>query len=240
MIKQLLSLIAVSAFFLASGCNTSTSPSGTTSAVPDYRWMDRTIYFAYSTSETDRNNPFQKQKVQDALDAIASSTSLGEGYFNYTEVDESLLQPVTTATTQASTFNSFVLIWPDAVFSDFVVNQLGGQVPDPNAVTVLDSAYKRKFYIIMKASCFTSNTACNSITSNGINAMVARQLGIMTGMSVKDCATYPNDVMCANTPTDNQWLITSQQSWTAAFNNVLEAILQNPNFYNEYQPPLTD
>ena len=217
------------------------SPTVTNVFSPEYRWMDRTLYFAYSNaSYPERNNEFQKSKVKEAITEIQNKTSLGQGYFNFQEVDESVLTPSLTSTVSVSEFKSFILIWPDADFSDFVVNQLGGNIPDPNAVTVLNAAYKRKFYIIIKSSCFVSSSACNSITSStGLRALIARQLGLMTGLVAKDCATSPDDVMCASLPKDTQWNPTNKEMWIAGFNNVLEAILNNPSFYKEYQPPVS-
>jgi hypothetical protein len=318
------------------GCGKPTTTTVTTS--PDYRWMDRNIYFAYSqggAANANRNNEFQKQKVKDALIDIANRSNLGSNYFNFINTDEARLTPILTATTSSSEFKSFILILPDADFSDYVVNQLGGTVPDPNAVTVLNSAYKRQFFMIIKASCFSSDVACNGITSaSGLRALVARQIGLMTGMPLKKdsatCAslspqlktqtlcpcTYQTtttntvatlngsvnagsnivtlssapaadysgdyivgtgipasttisstsasslnlaqqstltavnvnfsvqtysfansfDVMCSNTPDDSQWSPSNRDAWVSSFNNILEAILNNPNFYTEYQP----
>lgn len=324
-------------FILAlAGCGKQAVKNVTTA--PDYRWMDRNIFFAYSqggASNTNRNNEFQKQKVKDALNEISSRSNLGANYFTFTETDESALTPILSATTSSNDFKSFILIWPDADFSDYVVNQLGGSIPDANAVTVLNSAYKRKFFMIIKSSCFSSDSACNGITSAaGLRALVARQMGLMTGMPLKkdslSCQTlspqlktpslcpcsyqntatntiatlngnvnagsnivslsaapsadfstdyisgtgipnsttisstsgstinlsqqstltatnvsflvqtysYTNsfDVMCSATPDDSQWSPTNRDAWAASFNNILEAILNNPNFYTEYQP----
>jgi hypothetical protein len=212
----------------------------TTTTSPDFRWMDRNIYFAASGGTLDRNNEFQKQKVRDALVDIQNSTTLGPNYFSFAELDESLLIPTVVQTTSAADFKSFILIWPDAVFSDFVVSQLGGQVPDPNAIVVLNSAFKRKFYMIFRAGCFsdsTLNPTCGAITSTlGIRAMVARQIGLMTGLAVKSCADFPSDVMCASSPSDSQWLTPSKSQWIGSEDNVLESILRTPNFYQEFVP----
>ena len=236
MMKQIAILIFSS--FALFGC--SKAANNTTVVSPDYRWMDREIYFAYSNNAyPTRNNEFQKAKVQAALDDISANSNLGAGYFNYHVVDESVLTPSISATTSTSAFKSFILIWPDSDFSDFVVNKLGGTVPDPNAVVVLNSAYKRQFFMVFKASCFTSDLACSQITTTGFNALVARQMGLMTGLSVKDCAKYPNDTMCASAPNDSQWNTANKTGWLGSFNNVLEAILNNPSFYNQYTPPAT-
>jgi hypothetical protein len=238
MIKNILSILVVLTFSSIVGCankNTASTPSAT----PNYRWMDRTIYFAYSNnSDPDRNNEFQKADVQNALNDIASSSSLGANYFNFQEVDEGLLQPIVTTTDLTTPFMSFILILPDVDFSDFVVNELGGEVPDPNAVVVLNQADKRQFFMIFKASCFISNSACNSVTVGlGLSAMIARQFGLMTGLSTQNCTSSPDSVMCATLPNDLQWSPSNKLGWIAEFNNTLEAILLNPNFYSQYEIP---
>jgi hypothetical protein len=208
---------------------------------PIYRWMDRQIYFAYSSgTDASRNNEFQKAKVQDALTEIAAMTNLGANYFTYSEVDEAVLQPIYEAGQAETEYKSFILIWSDADFNDFVVNTLGGANPDNNGVAVINAAYKRKFYLILKSSCFTSAAACNAITQNGLRALVARQLGLLVGMPIlssTQCAADTANVMCGATPNDEQWNDFNKLRWGNSFNNSLETILNNPNFYDEYQPP---
>lgn len=206
------------------------------------RWMDRNIYMAYSSAtNSNRNNEFQKAKVKDALNDIAKNTMLGEGYFKYTEIDESQLNPILESGLNSNEYKSFILIWDDASFNDFIVNQLGGQVPDTNAVAVINSAYKRKFYIIFRASCFNSSATCNSITTNGINALVSRQLGLLIGLSPKNCngnldPLCSQDVMYTTLPTDVQWADTNKNRFFASLNGMLEIIYNNPNYYDEYVP----
>lgn len=207
------------------------------------RWMDRKIYLAFSTgANPNRNNEFQKQKIKDALqNEIGSNTILGRNYFTFTEVDESLLNPIIEVGLAQSEYRSFILIWDDASFNDFVVNQLGGNVPDLNAITVINSAFKRKFFMIFKASCFNSNATCNSITTNGINGLIARQFGLLTGLPPEKClnpldTTCPVKTMHPDLPSDNQWNDTNKSQWFAEFNNILELIYNNPNYYDEYVP----
>lgn len=228
-----------------------TETTGTTTTVTKYvgctasaegtgkciRWMDRTIYLAYSTgANPTRNNEFQKAAVKTALQEIEQNTMLGRGYWTFKEVDESLLNPVFEAGLSQNEYKSFILIWDDVSFNDFVVNTLGGSVPDLNAVTIINSAYKRKFYMILRASCFTSSSTCNNITTNGINALIARQIGMLTGLQPLSCSLYPNDVMCASVPNDNQWSLSNKAAYFAAQNGMLEVILNNPNYYDEYVP----
>lgn len=205
---------------------------------PQLRWMDRKVYFAQSNGLfPDRNNEFQKAKVRDALADISSKSSLGSNYFQFEEVDEGLLSPILEQVTSENEYKSFILILPDEDFNDFVFNQLGGEVPDPNAVTVVNAAYKRKFFILFKASCFSSSATCGSITGSlGVRALVARQLGLLVGLSTKNCDVTPNDVMCSSRPKDVQWTPVYRDSWLANFNNQLEAIRLSPGFYDETVP----
>lgn len=202
------------------------------------RWMDRNIYFAFSNaSNPNRNNEFQKAKVKEALLEIQDLTMLGRDYFKFTEVDEGLLQPVIEPGLSPNQYRSFILIWPDREFNNFVVNQLGGNIPDPNAITVINSAYKRKFFMIIRASCFVSEASCNGISTPGLNALIARQLGMLTGISPVSCDDEPENVMCASLPSDIQWEEINKQRWASTEDNILEVILNNPNFYDEYVPP---
>ena len=220
---------------LAACAQSVTLPPNIVNILPEYRWVDREIYFALPDgSSPERNNVFQKNRIKTALNELQMSTSLGEGYFSYNEVDEALLQPSLEATVSSSQFKSFILIWPDTVFNDFVAS-IGGIIPDPNAVTVINSAYKRKFFIIIKSSCFVTSSACGNISQNGLSALIARQFGYLVGMKNKDCAFYPQSVMCRD-PVDSQWGSAQKGLWFSAFNNVLESILNNSNYYSENTP----
>lgn len=201
------------------------------------RWMDRVLYFAYSTgSNANSNNQFQKTTVKETLTEIATNTMLGTGYWTYNEVDESLLNPILSAGLSESEYKSFILVWDDTKFNDFLVNSVGGNVPDTNAVTVINAAHKRKFYIIVKASCFTSSASCNGITTTGVKALIARQIGFLSGLSPVSCSSDPSNVMCATLPIDDQWSTSNKNKWFASVNGMLEVIYNNPNYYDEYVP----
>ena len=240
-------LLALMACFTVAGCSKADPTVQYKEYTPTYRWMDRQIYFAYSSgTNPSRNNEFQKQKVQDALTEISKISNLGEGYFTFSEVDEAVLQPIYIPGQSSNEYKSFILIWPDADFNDFVVNTLGGSVPDNNAVTVINSAFKRKFYMIIKASCFVSADACNGITQDGLRGLVARQMGSLVGMPIKeDCTSITGDqsvisnTMCAPLPNNDQWNDSNKLRWANSFNNSLETILNNINFYDEHQPTAT-
>jgi hypothetical protein len=224
---------AKAAILLVAGLATAcTQPAPTTQTQSSSRWIDRKIYFANpDPSDSTRNNIFEAQLVQEALTSIESATMFGDGYFSYANVDESTL-PINLAAGQYSNSQvSFILIWPDAVFNAYVANTLNSTTPDPNAVAIINDADKHEFFIILKSSCFSTNASCNNIGTNGLDAMIARQLGLIMGLTLKDCTLYPSDVMCADKPTDAQWSQSSQLSFSAALNNVLEVILNTPGFY---------
>ena len=66
----------------------------------------------------------------------------------------------------------------------------------------------------------------------GVKALVARQLGALTGMSY-NCTTVDRS-MCAEFPRDTQWSTVQKNYWFASFNNALETITMNPDFYEEF------
>lgn len=202
------------------------------------RWMDRKVYLAFSNAANpNRNNEFQKQKIRESLQELESLSSLGPGYFQFEEIDESFLSPIIEPGLSPNEYKSFIVVWPDAEFNNFVVNQMGGSVPDFNAITVINSAYKRKFYIIVRASCFESQAACNAITTPGLRALLSRQIGFLVGLAPVSCATDPNNTLCSTLPVDTQWSDTEKMKFSASLNNNLEVILNNNNFYDEYIPP---
>tara|TARA_Y100000034_G_C6895059_1_gene412484 strand:- start:671 stop:1420 length:750 start_codon:yes stop_codon:yes gene_type:complete len=206
------------------------------------RWFDRKIYLSFADrNDANKNNEFQKQAVKDAFLEIESITSLGDDYFSFEEVDSSLINPIIQSETSENEYKSFVLIWPDSEFNEFIVNELNGNVPDQNAVAVINAAYKRKYFMIIKASCFVSSANCGEInTDKGLRALIARQLGRLVGMENKDCGLYPEDVMCADSPSDDQWEDINQLRWINSFNTKLETINNNPNFYDEISPTSTN
>lgn len=233
--KYLIFLLPIMILFSTS-CTQNTETVVYRDPVPVYRWMDRQIYLAYSSGTSpSKNNEFQKAQVQEAFNDIAKNSTLGENYFSFTEVDEAVLQPIVEVGKSANEYKSFVLIWPDADFNNFIVNSLGGSVPDQNAVVIINASFKRKFYMIIRSSCFVSSVTCNSITTQGLKALIARQMGFLVGMPPKttaECNSDPENVMCA-LPNDEQWNDFNKLRWTNSFNNNLESILNNPNYYDE-------
>lgn len=200
---------------------------------PKPRWMDRTIYLAKPDDlDSNRNNAFQKERVKEAFRDLESQTLLGEGYFSFSEIEEGGLDTSVQAGI-AQDQKSFVLIWPDKVFDDYVVNTINGATPDPNGIAVINASDKRKFFIILRASCVTYSQggSCPNIGVDGFKALVFRQFGLLLGMSKKDCASNPTDVMCADVPSALQYSTSARVRAANAFNNLLESILLNPAYY---------
>jgi hypothetical protein len=201
------------------------------------RFMDRTIYLAFSDIATpDKNNAFHKEKIKDALNEITLNTSLGDNYFTFIEVDDSELSPILEETELEGEFKSFIQVFPDdefnTLFSTF------GTLPDPNAITVVNSANRRQFYIILRASCFesseitcTNDGAAVFTTNKGLRALIGRQLGLMVGLTTKDCTLFPVQSACATFPSDAQWSDTEKDRYFSVFNNSLEAVSNNASFY---------
>ena len=200
------------------------------------RFMDRKIYLSFSQGlDPNKNNEFQKVAVKEAFREIEEITDLGSGYFTFEEIDPAFIEPITEPVS-GSEFRSFVQILPDAEFNS-IANQFGF-IPDQNSITVINAANKRQFYLILRASCFNpndpicTNDAGATMGTMGVRALIARQLGILTGMPLT-CTPFER-TMCADFPKDEQWSTTEKSYWAASFNNALETIANNPNFYEEF------
>lgn len=207
----------------------SPEPEGNSSSS---RWFERTLYFALSGSDPERNNFFHKERVREGIREIEQLTSLGLDYFSFKEVDESIIDP-TSNDFESKDFKNFILIWPEAIFNSYVLNELGGGNPDSNAVAIINSANKRQFFIIFKSTCFSSSSSCNNIGVNGVKAMIARQLGFLIGMTSANCAINPTSVMCASNSaiSDAQWGVNPKVIYSNNYNNILEQILNTEGFY---------
>ena len=66
----------------------------------------------------------------------------------------------------------------------------------------------------------------------GVKGLVARQLGALSGMSY-NCVLVDR-TMCADFPRDTHWSTVQKSYWFASFNNALETITMNPEFYEEF------
>jgi len=238
----------LSMLVLMTGCLESNPDDGaaktvfTTCSVADQlqnkctRFMDRKIYLSFSLGQDpSKNNEFQKITVREALRDIEESTNLGSGYFSFEEIDPTFIEPIIEQTV-ASEFRSFIQILPDGEFNE--IAESFGFIPDQNAITVINAANKRQFYMLLRASCFNSNdTVCTNdgaatMGEPGVKALIARQLGVLTGIPL-DCSLNER-TMCAEFPSDLQWSSAQKRYWSASFNNALETIGNNPSFYEEF------
>nr|BFD64858.1 hypothetical protein BdHM001_35390 [Bdellovibrio sp. HM001] len=228
-IWQLALALAIVAVVLGlAGCADDTEDKST--AVSS-RWMDRKVYLAFSDEDPKRNGYFQKQDLRAALEDISANSMLGAGYFEFEEMDESEMQFV-RETQGVSDFKSFIVIWPTDVFNQWAQDNYGGSLVDRNAMLVINAANKRQFYLILRAECFESSVNCDGVGKNGMYALVARQLGRMTGLSV-DC-TNVQSTMCADSPSNVQWNSVNKFNFIRALDNQLEKILMTPDFYQSF------
>ncbi len=202
------------------------------------RYMERNIYLAFASGgNPNKNNIFQKQIVKDVMDEVALKTDLGSGYFNFIEIDPSFIEPLTEATQAGMGFKSFIQIYPDDEFNLFA--DKWSFVPDQNAVVVLNSANKRQFYMIIRASCFETNdlnctsNAAVSMGETGAKALIARQLAQLVG-SPYDCSQGNENTMCASAPSEDQWLVGEKNKYFSMFNSQLETIRLNPDVYDVF------
>jgi hypothetical protein len=201
------------------------------------RWIDRDLYFATSDpTNPNRNNTFDKKTIQDIIRKIELESRLGENYFRFKTKNSELLQPIRPSNLNQQDYDSFILIWEDSKFEDFVNTNFGGlnNIPDRNAISIVNSKFKRKFYMIFRASCFDGEGgfSCGQLGIDGLNALVARQLGLVLQMPPVDCISSPNDVLCPESK-DEQWNSQNRSSYYQALTSHLITIENNSNFYND-------
>jgi hypothetical protein len=220
----ILVLLFMSVFLTSCAENTEevTTPSAS-------RYMDRSIYLSDPNLEdSNRNNFFQKEKIKDALIDVATSTGLGANYFSFTQAAESELEPVTVSDPNSPQTKSFILIWPDNIFNAYAASKYNSNIPDLNAITVINEANKKQFFMIFRASCFQTSSVCGNIGVNGFKALVARQLGLLVGLNFN--CTNPLSTMC-QTPSDSQWNEINKFNFSRDYLNQLSTIDSTPNFY---------
>ena len=203
------------------------------------RWIDRDVYFATSDPFiSERNNEFDKQTVREVLERIEVNTRLGEDYFKFRTKNAELLQPLQSPGLPRDDYDSFILIWEDDRFEDFVNTYLGGfsSIPDSNAVSIVNSTHRRKYYMIIRSSCFDGEGGfeCGRIGIDGLNALIARQIGYILQMPPADCETDPENVLCP-IASDEQWSETNREKFYQEVTSHLLTIEQNVNFYNDQE-----
>lgn len=171
------------------------------------RWIDRNLYFANQDPfNSSNNNEFHKQKIQSVLKEFERRTKIGEDYFRIKTVSSSLLLPKQPIGLNEDEYKSFILVWDDTIFDKYIIDNYGSldNIVDKNALTIINSDFKRKYLIILRASCFQNSEKCDSITDKGLNALILRQLALILRMSTKDCSSQPNAIMCVE-PSDIQY-----------------------------------
>jgi hypothetical protein len=220
------------------------------------RYMDRDIYFVDNASNIDgslKNNPLDIQKIQTSLTTFSCLTKLGCNYFRFHTATENDLKPITSYTTGVK-FKSFIQVYPDQEFSD-LYNELknnGINVSldlEPNVLLIYSPANRRQFYMIVKEACLSNsnNSDCTNgdnvpFTSDaGLTALFGRNMGRMVGIHLdqsEDCLNGPTsgyviNPMCGKHPSNAQWTQSQRDKMTGMFDNALETISLNNNYYNE-------
>lgn len=223
-----ISIFLIIAIVLTSGCQPAEEP---VLAGNDSRYMDRKIYLSDpNLDDPNRNSFFQKEKLKEAMNEIAVLSGLGSNYFTFEQVPESDLEPVTVSDPNSPQVKSFILIWPDATFNAYAATKYNSVIPDLNAITVVNEANKKQFYIIIRSSCFEIKANCSNISTLGFKALIARQLGLLVGLNFS--CINPQNTMCAN-PSDTQWSEVNRFNFSRDFLNQLSAIDATPGFYNQ-------
>jgi hypothetical protein len=198
------------------------------------RWMDRKIYFATPGGDPTENTELQKNRLREYIEEFEVLSGLGENYFSFDNFDQSLLNPlIFDENREEKDVKSFILFWNDARFDQFALERFNNNLPDPNAITVTNQEFNRKFYIILRASCFGAVGKCR-LNGNGARALIARQLGFLVDLSEAPCESIPRNIMCtANVAETEQWEDANIQNFLSVFNNRLDVIKLNPNYYGD-------
>lgn len=212
------------------------------------RWMERDVYFATSDPfNTSRNNQFHKDFVKDVLKELEKNTILGEDYFRFRELNADQLDPVQSTVTPREQIRSFILIWPDSQFDEFIdTYKPGGStlmtMPDKNSITITNTSYQRKFYMILRASCFegSQDSRCKDTGPSGMGiggrtALINRQIALLTRLSPVNCNTSEatrRNVLCTK-PSNDQWGKVEKEQFFTALDSQLSTIENNINFFND-------
>ena len=176
------------------------------------RWVDRGLKFAYQDRYiSNLNNDFHVLKLQSTIKNLERSTSLGENHFLTETITPNLMSTNFHGDISWEDSLSFMQVWPDKKFETLVTQKFGSidNLADPNVLIVENPFFKRKFYMIFRASCFESSQRCSDsegevIGNSGINALIWRQFGFLFGLQPADCDLDPTNIMC-NEPSDLQW-----------------------------------
>lgn len=220
--------------------NNSPSNVDVTEALSCLRWIDRDLYFANQDPLiSNRNNAFHVQQAIDIIRNLESNTRLGSDYFRINQLSPEVLDPIRPNNLSESEYKSFILIWEDSLFDQFVNDNLGGlsNIPDKNAFSIINPNFQRKYYMIIRSSCFEASSTCSApdndrISFQGLSALIARQIGFLFRLPQADCSTDRNNVMCVQ-PSDDQWSEDERTEFFDTLTNQMLVIQNNPNFYND-------
>jgi hypothetical protein len=195
------------------------------------KWIDKNFYMACFSQDSSQggdsftragfnNIVFDMNLIAQTMNEIATDTLLGSSYIsgdiNYhqarcqpDQLSGGSIPIILERTDSDSVSVSSIRVWDDATFNTFVNNNELA-LPDPNALLLINQAKKDRFTLIFRGSCFGTNQEfCDGgnggISVAGTKALVARQLGLMVGLPLKDCTLEPDHVMCPDLPSDWQW-----------------------------------
>lgn len=199
-------------------------------------YMDKEVYFGFADVNPENNNSFHKNIVRNCLDEISCGSILGCDYFNYKEEESANLEFTFELVNNGEVENkSFIQILDDSPDFGELFSEAGGS-NDPNAIFQINAAKKDEFRIAFRSSCFDSDNKCIGkeidliIPTENMCSLIARQVGYMVGMENDSCLEFPSSVMC-NEPSINQWNDENKNKWLRRFDNRLEVISNDPNFY---------
>lgn len=185
-----------------------------------WRFIDRQLFFASGVSVSSESSAAQEQ-VKLALRELELETDLGADFFIFQHDDDSLLQPIATETViTGREWKSFVQIWDDQTYNDYITNSVGS-VLDPDILAVQNKDNNQEYYIIFRKSCFIAAESCQFASQDHAKSMVWRAFGYIIGMRFGENAA---SVVMQPGHTDAHTEASEKKKFFAEFDQILESI----------------
>lgn len=174
-------------FTWACGSSSSTDPTPPPADV-DWNYFDRQVYLPSGISVTPESSAAQEQ-VKLALRELEIETDLGTDFFIIANQEDSLLQPVAAAQTLTGReWLSFIQIWSDDVFNDYVASEIG-VLPDPDMIVAENELNQEEYFMIFRESCFLAGETCQFASQQQAKSMVWRGFGYLMKLRSGDEST---------------------------------------------------
>jgi hypothetical protein len=188
-----------------------------------WRYFDREIYLPTGIS-VKPEMAAAHEIVRKALSSLEESTDLGKDFFIFKADEDSILQPVTTPTAyQGRNWRSFIQVWDEAAFNEFVSEKVGVAI-DQDTVVAQNEKNTRQYFIVLRLACFVASDACSFATQAQAISLVWRSYGYLIGLRFGDSAA--SAVMRAGMSPEQE-SEAERGKFFAEFDNMLEKIKNN-------------